>query len=63
GGTIIHALSSTKNKDKKHGNDMSSTRRSNQYYFCFNMHIGTDIIYTAQPSHRPMKLMLTSYPS
>jgi len=41
--TIIQAPSSTKNKDKKRDPDMRSTRKNNQYYFGFKIHIGTDI--------------------
>lgn len=41
--TIIQASSSTKNKDKKRDPDMRSTRKNNQYYFGFKIHIGTDI--------------------
>lgn len=41
--TIIHAPSSTKNKEKKRDPDMHSTRKGNQYYFGMKVHIGTDV--------------------
>ena len=41
--TIIHAPSSTKNREKKRDNEMSSTRKGNQYYFGMKIHIGTDV--------------------
>ncbi|MDP0590062.1 MAG: transposase [Candidatus Endonucleobacter bathymodioli] len=41
--TIIKAPSSAKNKDKKRDPDMRSTRKNDQYYFGFKIHIGTDI--------------------
>lgn len=41
--TIVHAPSSTKNKEKKRDPDMHSTKKNNQYYFGMKIHIGTDI--------------------
>ena len=40
--TIISAPSSTKNKDGKRDEEMSSTKKGNQSYFGMKMHIGTD---------------------
>jgi IS5 family transposase len=40
--TIIHAPSSTKNRDKGRDADMSSTRKGNQWYFGMKAHIGVD---------------------
>lgn len=40
--TIIHAPSSTKNKDKARDPDMSSTKKGNQWYFGMKVHIGVD---------------------
>jgi transposase, IS5 family len=40
--TIIHAPSSTKNKDEKRDPEMHSTRKGNQWYFGMKAHIGVD---------------------
>lgn len=40
--TLIHAPSSTKNRDKKRDPEMSSTRKNNQWYFGMKAHIGVD---------------------
>lgn len=40
--TIIHAPSSTKNKDKKRDPEMSSTKKGNIYHFGMKAHIGVD---------------------
>jgi IS5 family transposase len=40
--TIIHAPSSTKNKDRKRDPEMHSTKKGNQYYFGMKAHIGVD---------------------
>jgi len=40
--TIIHAPSSTKNKDKKRDPEMSSTKKGSNYYFGMKGHIGVD---------------------
>jgi len=40
--TIIHAPSSTKNKEKQRDPDMHQTRKGNQWYFGMKAHIGTD---------------------
>lgn len=41
--TIIHASGSTKNKDRKRDEEMSSTRKNNTYHFGMKEHIGVDI--------------------
>ncbi len=41
--TIIHAPSSTKNKDKTRDPEMHSTRKGNQWYFGMKAHIGVDV--------------------
>ena len=40
--TLIHAPSSTKNKDGKRDPQMHQTKKSNQYYFGMKAHIGAD---------------------
>ncbi len=40
--TIIHAPSSTKNKDEKRDPEMRSTQKGNQWYFGMKAHIGVD---------------------
>jgi len=40
--TIINAPSSTKNKDKKRDEEMSSTKKGNKWYFGMKAHIGAD---------------------
>lgn len=40
--TIIHAPSSTKNKDKSRDPEMHQTKKGNQWYFGMKAHIGTD---------------------
>jgi len=41
--TIIHAPTSTKNKDKTRDPDMHSTRKGNQWYFGMKIHVGADV--------------------
>ncbi len=41
--TIIHAPSSTKNKDKARDPEMHQTRKGNQWYFGMKIHIGADV--------------------
>jgi IS5 family transposase len=41
--TIIHAPSSTKNRDGKRDPDMHQTKKGNQYYFGMKAHIGVDV--------------------
>lgn len=40
--TIIHAPSSTKNKDQARDRDMHQTKKGNQWYFGMKAHIGVD---------------------
>lgn len=40
--TIISSPSSTKNKDKKRDQEMSSTKKNNKWYFGMKAHIGVD---------------------
>lgn len=40
--TIIHAPSSTKNKEKKRDPDAKSTKKGNQWHFGYRVHIGVD---------------------
>ncbi len=50
--TIIKASGSTKNKDKKRDEEMSSTKKGSNYHFGMKLHIGTDakskLIHTAE---------------
>jgi IS5 family transposase len=41
--TIIHAPSSTKNREKARDPEMHSTKKGNQYYFGMKAHIGVDM--------------------
>ncbi|MBD1549831.1 IS5 family transposase [Pseudomonas sp. C2L12B] len=41
--TLIHAPSSTKNKDAKRDPEMRQTKKGNQYYFGAKAHIGVDV--------------------
>ncbi|GGM31190.1 hypothetical protein GCM10009425_47300 [Pseudomonas asuensis] len=41
--TIIHAPSSTKNKEGRRDPEMHQTKKGNQYYFGMKAHIGTDV--------------------
>src|SRR5271169_1938679 len=49
--TIIHAPSSTKNRDQKRDPEMHQTRKGNQWYFGMKAHVGVDsktkLIHTA----------------
>ncbi len=40
--TLIHAPSSTKNRDGKRDPEMHQTKKGNQYYFGMKAHIGVD---------------------
>lgn len=40
--TLIHAPSSTKNKDGNRDPEMHQTKKGNQYYYGVKAHIGTD---------------------
>jgi IS5 family transposase len=41
--TLIHAPSSTKNKDKARDPDRHQTRKGQQWYFGMNIHVGADV--------------------
>jgi IS5 family transposase len=41
--TLIHAPSSTKNRDRKRDPEMSSTKKGNQWYFGMKAHVATDL--------------------
>jgi IS5 family transposase len=41
--TIIHAPSSTKNRDKKRDPDMHQTKKGNEWFFGMKAHIGVDV--------------------
>ncbi len=41
--TLIHAPSSTKNRDRKRDSEMSSTKKGNQWYFGMKAHLATDL--------------------
>ncbi len=41
--TIIHAPSSTKNKEKARDSDMHQTRKGKQWYFGMKIHVGADV--------------------
>lgn len=41
--TIVHAPSSTKNRDKARDPDMRPTQKGNQWYFGMKIHIGADV--------------------
>ena len=41
--TIIHAPSSTKNKDRKRDPEMASTKKGNTWYFGMKAHVGADV--------------------
>jgi len=40
--TLIHAPSSTRNKEGKRDPEMYQTKKGNQYYFSMKAHIGVD---------------------
>lgn len=41
--SIIHAPSSTKNKEDKRDPEMHQTKKGNQYFFGMKAHIGADV--------------------
>ena len=41
--TIIHAPSSTKNKDRKRDPEMASTKKGNTWHFGMKAHVGADV--------------------
>ena len=49
--TIIHAPSSTKNREQKRDPEMHQTKKGNQWYFGMKAHVGVDsktkLIHTA----------------
>jgi IS5 family transposase len=49
--TIIHAPSSTKNREQRRDPEMHQTRKGNQWYFMMKAHVGVDsktkLIHTA----------------
>ena len=66
--TLIHAPSSTKNRDQKRDPEMSSTRKGNQWYFGMKAHVATDlqgivqaVDFTAAkvPDHQVLDTLLT----
>ncbi len=66
--TLIHAQSSTKNRDQKRDPEMSSTKKGNQWYFGMKAHVATDlqgiaqaVDYTAAkvPDHQVLDALLT----
>jgi len=62
--TIIHAPSSTKNKDKERDPEMHATKKGNQWYFGMKAHVGVDskektvhtVVTTAANTHDGEKL-------
>ena len=66
--TLIHAPSSTKNRDRKRDPEMSSTKKGNQWYFGMKAHVATDlqgivqaVDFTAAkvPDHQRLDALLT----
>ncbi|AEK58217.1 ISPsy2, transposase [Acidithiobacillus caldus SM-1] len=66
--TLIHAPSSTKNRDRQRDPEMSSTKKGNQWYFGMKAHVATDlqgivqaVDFTAAkvPDHRMLDRLLT----
>ena len=66
--TLIHAPSSTKNRDRKRDPEMSSTKKGNQWYFGMKAHVATDlqgivqaVDFTAAkvPDHQRLEGLLT----
>lgn len=66
--TLIHAPSSTKNRDRKRDPEMSSTKKGNQWYFGMKAHVATDlqgiveaVEFTAAkvPDHQALDSLLT----
>lgn len=41
--TIVHAPSSTKNREKRRDPEMRQTRKGNQWYFGMKVHVGADV--------------------
>ena len=66
--TLMHAPSSTKNRDRKRDPEMSSTKKGNQWYFGMKAHVATDlqgivqvVDFTAAkvPDHQRLDALLT----
>ena len=66
--TLVHAPSSTKNRDRKRDPEMSSTKKANQWYFGMKAHVATDlqgivqaVDFTAAkvPDHQVLGTLLT----
>ncbi|MBU2781400.1 IS5 family transposase, partial [Acidithiobacillus caldus] len=66
--TLIHAPSSTKNRDRKRDPEMHQTKKGNQWYFGMKAHVATDtqglvqaVEFTAAhvPDHRVLEELLT----
>ena len=65
--TLVHAPSSTKNRDRRRDPEMSSTKKGNQWYFGMKAHVATDlqgivqaVDYTAAkvPDHQVLDALL-----
>lgn len=66
--TLIHAPSSTKNRDRKRDPEMHQTKKGNQWYFGMKAHVATDTQGLVQavevtaahvPDHRVLEELLT----
>ncbi|MHB8247577.1 MAG: IS5 family transposase [Acidithiobacillus sp.] len=66
--TLIHAPSSTKNRDRRRDPEMSSTKKGNQWYFGMKAHVATDLQGVVQevkataakvPDHQMLDALLT----
>jgi IS5 family transposase len=66
--TLIHAPSSTKNRDRKRDPEMRQTKKGNQWYFGMKAHVATDpqgIVETVEvtaanvPDHQVLEALLT----
>lgn len=66
--TLIHAPSSTKNRDRKRDPEMHQTKKGNQWYFGMKAHVATDAQGLVQavevtaahvPDHRVLEELLT----
>lgn len=64
--TIIHAPSSTKNKDGKRDPEMHQTKKGNQYFFGMKAHIGSEVELgwcTTFTALQPTSRMLPRWPN
>ena len=66
--TLIHAPSSTKNRERKRDPEMSSTKKGNQWYFGMKAHVATDLQGVVEavevtaakvPDHKALDALLT----